>query len=148
MYLKIQDMINIIIRAFNDCGYKRTINKRLVFGFNRYSLNCSECNSLNRVVKELDNRMLDKVYFEPIMSTDNFDLCICRLLYVSGHWEELCHYIMLIKFGLKECEYIIEESESEFFIVYLRRYMKTTIYVDCQKMGVIIKNTIENEMEF
>lgn len=148
MYLRRQDMINSILRAFNDNGYKRAINKRLVFGFNRYSLTYSDCTSLNSIVKELDNKMLDKVDFNPIMPTDNFDLCICRLLYVSGHWEELCHYIMLITNFLKECDYIITESETEFFIVYLRQFMKTEIYVDCQKIGIIIKTIIEQEKEF
>lgn len=51
MYLRRQDMINIILRAFNDNGYKSAINKRLVFGFNRYSLTYSECISLNSIVK-------------------------------------------------------------------------------------------------
>lgn len=148
MYLRRQDMINIIIRAFNDYGYKGAINKRLAFGFNRYSLTCYDCTSLNSIVKELDNHMLDKVDFNPIMSKENFDLCISRLLYVSGHWEELCHYIMLINEGLKDCDYLIAESETEFFIVYLRHYMTTTIYVDCQKIGVIIKNIIQQEKEF
>ena len=96
MYLRRQDMINIIIRAFNDNGYKSAINKRLVFGFNRYSLTCSDCNSLNTIVKELDNKMLDEVDFYPSMLIDNFDICISRLLYVAGKWEKLCFYQMLI----------------------------------------------------
>lgn len=148
MHSKRQDMINIIIRAFNDYGYKRAINKRLVFGFNRYSLTCSECTSLNSVVKELDNKMLDKVDFYPGMPIDNFDRCICRLLYVSGHWEELCHYIMLIKQSIKNCNYLIEESETEFFITYIRKFMITILSVDSQKIGVRIITIIPQEKEF
>ena len=148
MHLKRKDMIDIIISAFNDYGYKSVIYKRLGFGFNIRSLTYTDCTALNSVVKELDNHMLDEVYFDTIMSTDNFDRCICRLLYVSGHWEELCHYIMLINESLTDCDYLIAETETEFSIVYLRHYMKTTIYVDCQKIGVIIKTIIEQEKEF
>lgn len=68
----------------------------LVFGLNRYSLTCSDCTSLNSIFKELDNKMLDEVDFYPSMPIDNFDLCISRLLYVSGNWEKLCFYQMLI----------------------------------------------------
>lgn len=148
MHLTKQDMIDYVKEVFEDYGYRSAINKRLGFGFNISSLTYADCTSLNSVVKELDNHMLDEVDFDISMSKDNFDLCICRLLYVSGHWEELCHYIMLINGSLTDCDYLIAESETEFFIVYLRNFLKTTIYVDCQKIGVIIKTIIEQEKEF
>ena len=148
MHLKRQDMIAFIINGFNDYGYKSAINKRLGFGFNIAPLTYADCIALNSVVKELDNHMLDKVDFHPIMTIDNFDLCICRLLYVSGHWEELCHYIMLIKESIKDCDYLIEETETEFIIAYIRNFMITIIYVDCQKIGVRIITIIPQEKEF
>ena len=143
-----QDMIDIIINAFEDYGYKSSINKRLGFGFNISPLTYADCTALNSVVKELDNPMLHAVYFDPIMTTDNFDLCICRLLYASGHWEELCHYIMVIKETIKDCDYLIEESETEFIISYIRNFMITILYVDCQKIGVRIITIISQEKEF
>lgn len=148
MYLKRQDMIDNIISAFNYYGYKNAINKRLGFELNIFPLNCSDCTSLNTVVKELDNKMLDEVDFYPSMPIDNFDQCICRLLYVSGHWEELCHYIMLIKESIKDCDYLIKESETEFIMAYIRNFMITIISVDCQKIGVRILSIIPQEKEF
>ena len=143
-----QDMIDIIKNAFEDYDYKSVINKRLGFGFNISPLTFAECISLNGVVKELDSNMLYDVEFYPSMFIDNFDQCICRLLYVSGHWEELCHYIMLIKESIKYCDYLIEESETEFIIAYIRNFMITIIYVDCQKIGVRIITIIPQEKEF
>ena len=148
MHLTKKDMLDCVKEVFEDYGYKSAINKRVCFGFNTSSLTYTDCTALNSVVKELDNPMLHAVDFDPIMTTDNFDICICRLLYVSGHWEELCHYIMLINECLTGCDYLIAESETQFFITYLRPYMKTTIYVDCQKLGVLIKTIIEQEKEF
>ena len=143
-----QDMIDIIKNAFEDYGYKSAINKRLCFGLNIAPLTCIDCISLNGVVKELDNNMLYDVEFYPSMFIDNFDRCICRLLYASGHWEELCHYIMVIKETIKDCDYLIEESETEFIISYIRNFMLTIIYVDCQKIGVRIITIISQEKEF
>lgn len=143
-----QEMIDIISNAFEEYGYKSAINKRIVIGFHIASLTYDDCIGLNSVVKELDNHMLDEVEFYPSMFIDSFDLCICRILYVSGHWEELCHYIMLIKERIKDCNYLIEESETEFIIAYIRNFMITIIYVDCQKIGVRIITIIPQEKEF
>lgn len=148
MHLNRKDMINRVIETFKNSGYKSAINKRLCFGLNIAPLTCIDCISLNDVVKELDNNMLYDVEFYPSMFIDNFDQCICRLLYVSGHWEELCHYIMLIKESIKDCDYLIEESETEFIIAYIRNFMITIIYVDCQKIGVRIITIIPQEKEF
>ena len=148
MDIKRQHLIDIVKNAFEDFGYKSAINKRICFGFNIAPLTYAECISLNSVVKELDNHMLDKVDFDPIMTTDNFDQCICRLLYVSGHWEELCHYIMLIKESIKDCDYLIEESETEFYISYIRNFMITILYVNSQKIGVRKVTIISQEKEF
>ena len=84
MYLRRQDMIAIIMRAFNEYGYKNAINTRVGFGFNISQLTSYDCTGLNSIVKELDNKMLDKVDFYTGMSIDNFDRCISRLLYVAG----------------------------------------------------------------
>lgn len=149
MYLSRQDMINNIIRAFNDYGYKRTINKRLVFGFNRYSLTCSECTSLNSIVKELDNKMLDEVEFYPGMSINNFDLCISRLLYVFGKWKELCVFQLLINdtsdsYYMKICY----ESETIINVFFSTNDHNIGMEVDDQKVGIKSVKTIYNEKEF
>ena len=148
MHLNRHEMISIIINAFNGHGYKSAIYKRFGFEHDIAPLSYADCTSLNSVVKELDNHMLDEVDFDISMSKDNFDQCICRLLYVSGHWEELCHYIMLINESITDFDYLIAESETEFFIDYSIIFMKTIIYVDCQKIGVRIKTIIEQEKEF
>lgn len=149
MYLKRQDMINIIIRAFNDYGYKRAINKRLVFGFNRYSLTYSECTSLNSIVKELYNKMLDKVDFYYDMSIDNFDLCISRLLYVSGSWKELCFYQVLINetYDLFYV-YICNVCETHINVFFTTKDSNIGMVVDDQKVGIKIVKTISTEKEF
>lgn len=149
MYLTRQDMINIIIRAFNDYGYKRAINKRLAFGFDRYSLTCSDCTSLNSIVKELDNKMLDKVDFYHDMSIDNFDLCISRLLYVSGKWVELCYYQLLINYT-SDLFYvnICNESETHINVFFTTKNSNIGMVVDDQKVGIKMVRTIKTEMEF
>lgn len=149
MYLRRQDMINSILRAFNDNGYKSAINKRLVFGFNRYSLTCSDCTSLNSIVKELDNKMLDEVDFYPSMSTDNFDLCISRLLYVSGNWEKLCFYQMLINDTSNLFyENICNECETHINVFFTTKDSNILMIVDDQKVGIKMVKTIKMEMEF
>lgn len=149
MYLTRQDMINIIIRAFNDYGYKRAINKRLVFGFNRYSLTCSDCTSLNIIVKELDNKMLDEVDFYPSMTIDNFDLCISRLLYVAGKWEKLCFYQMLINDTSNLFyENICNVCETHINVFFTTKDSHILMAVDDQKVGIKMVRTIKMEMEF
>ena len=149
MYLRRQDMINIIIRAFNDYGFKRSINKRLVFGFNRYSLTCSDCISLNSIVKELDNKMLDEVDFYQSMSIDNFDLCISRLLYVAGKWEKLCFYQMLINDTSNLFyENICNECETHINVFFTTKDSNILMVVDDQKVGIKMVRTIKTEMEF
>lgn len=149
MYLTRQDMINNIIRAFNDNGYKSAINKRLVFGFNRASLTCSDCTSLNSIVKELDNKMLDEVEFYPSMSIDNFDLCISRLLYVAGRWEKLCFYHMLIN-DTSDLFYenICNECETHINVFFTTKDSHILMNVDDQKVGIKIVRTIKIEKEF
>lgn len=149
MYLTRQDMINNIIRAFNDYGYKRSINKRLVFGFDRCSLTCSDCISLNSVVKELDNNMLDEVDFYISMPIDNFDLCISRLLYVAGKWKELCIYQMLINdtsylFYVNICN----ECETHINVFFTTKDSNFCMSVDDQKVGIKIVKTKNTEKEF
>ena len=149
MYLRRQDMINIILRAFNDNGYKSAINKRLVFGFNRYSLTCSDCTSLNSIVKELDNNMLDEVDFYPSMSIDNFDLCISRLLYVAGKWEKLCFYQMLINDTSNlYYENICNECETHINVFFTTKDSHILMAVDDQKVGIKMVRTRKMEMEF
>lgn len=149
MHFKRQDIINIIIRAFNDYGYKRAINKRLAFGFNRYSLTCSDCTSLNSIVKQLDNKMLDEVEFYPSMTTNNFDRSISCLLYVSGNWKELCFYELLIN-NTSDSYYvkICNESETNIIVFFSTNYYNICMEVDDQKFGVTSVKTIYNQKEF
>ena len=149
MYLRRKDMIAIIMRAFNDSGYKSAINKRLGFGFNISPLTSSDCNSLNSIVKELDNKMLDEVDFYPSMSIDNFDLCISRLLYVSGKWEELCFYQMLIN-DTSDLFYvnICNECETHINVFFTSKDSNIGMSVDDQKVGIKMARLIKKEMEF
>lgn len=151
MHLKRKDMIDIIISAFNDYGYKSAIYKRLGFGFNIRSLTYADCTALNSVVKELDNHMLHVVDFDPIMTTDNFDQCICRLLYVSGRWIELCFYNMLIMNDIKDDIVNIDyspEFTTTIFVYF--RYGSKNVYmcVDDEKIGITIETITIQEKEF
>ena len=151
MRLNRKDMIDIIIRAFNDYGYKSAINKRLGFDFNITQLTCSDCDSLNSIVKELDNKMLDEVYFYLGMSIDNFDLCICRLLYVAGRWIELCFYNMLIMNDIKNDIVSIDYSTvfTTTIYVYFRYNSKTIkMCVDEEKIAIKIETYTIQEKEF
>lgn len=151
MRLKRQDMIAFIINGFNDYGYKSAINKRLGFGFNISPLTCFDCISLNSVVKELDNKMLYEVEFYPSMFIDSFDLCLCRLLYVSGRWIELCFYNMLIMNDIKNDIVSIDYSTAFTTTIYVYfRYDNKMVKmcVDDEKIGIKIEiNTIQ-EKEF
>lgn len=149
MYLRRKDMIDSINRAFNDYDYKSAIIKRLGFGFNVNALTCSECNSLNRIVKELDNKMLDEVDFYPSMPMDNFDLCISRLLYVAGKWEKLCFYQMLIN-DTSNLFYvdICDECETHINVFFTTKDSIILMIVDDQKVGIKMARTIKMEMEF
>ena len=149
MRLKRKDMIVFIIGAFNDYGYKSAINKRLCFGFIIAPLTYADCNSLNSVVKELDNHMLDEVDFDPIMSTDNFDLCISRLLYVAGKWKELCFFQMLIN-DMSDLFYvnICYENETLINVIFVTKNSNIGMVVDDQKVGIKMVRTINMEKEF
>ena len=151
MHLKRKDMIVFIIGAFNDYGYKSAINKRLCFEFNITPLTYADCISLNRVVKELDNQMLDEVEFYPSMLIDSFDLCICRLLYVSGRWIELCFYNMLIMNDIKNEIVNIDYSKAftTTIYVYFRYGSKMAkMCVDDEKIGIKIETNTIQEKEF
>ena len=149
MHLKRKDMIVFIIGAFNDYGYKSAINKRLCFGFIIAPLTYADCNSLNSVVKELDNHMLDKVDFYPSMLIDNFDLCISRLLYVAGKWEKLCFYHMLINDTSNLFyENICNECETHINVFFTTKDSNILMVVDDQKVGIKIVRTLKTEKEF
>ena len=151
MRLKRQDMISFIINGFNDYGYKSAINKRLGFGFNISPLTYSDCISLNSVVKELDNKMLDEVEFYPSMFIDSFDLCICRLLYVSGRWIELCFYNFLIINDIKNDVVSIDYSTAftTTIFVYFRYDSKmVNMCVDDEKIGITIETINIQEKGF
>ena len=151
MRLKRQDMISFIINGFNDYGYKSAINKRLGFGFNISPLTYSDCISLNSVVKELDNKMLDEVEFYPSMFIDSFDLCICRLLYVSGRWIELCFYNFLIINDIKNDIVSIDYSTAftTTIFVYFRYDSKmVNMCVDDEKIGITIETINIQEKGF
>ena len=149
MYLRRKDMIDIIIRAFNDYGYKSAINKRLGFGFNISLLTSSDCASLDSIVKELDNKMLDEVNFYPSMLIYNFDLCISRLLYVAGKWEKLCFYHMLINDTSNLFyENICNECETHINVFFTTKDSNICMGVDDQKVGIKMVRTIKMEMEF
>ena len=149
MYLRRKDMIDSINRAFNDYDYNSAIIKRLGFGFNMYSLTCTECTSLNSIVKELDNKMLDEVDFYPSITNDNFDLCISRLLYVSGKWEKLCFYQMLINDTSNLFyENICNECETHINVFFTTKDSHILMVVDDQKVGIKMVRTIKTEMEF
>ena len=151
MRLNRKDMLDIIIIAFKDYGYKSAINKRLGFGFNKSALTYDDCISLNSVVKELDNHMLDKVDFYPFMTIDNFDLGICRLLYVSGRWIELCFYNMLIMNDIKNEIVNIDYSMAFTTTTYVYfRYDSKVIKmcVDDEKIGIKIETIKIQEKEF
>ena len=149
MHLNRKDMIKIIIGAFKDYGYKSAINKRLGFGFNITPLTYDDCISLNSVVKDLDNHMLDKVDFYPSMTIDNFDRCICRLLYVAGKWEELCFYQLLI-IDKSDLFYvnICYESETLINVIFATTESNIGMVVDDQKVGIKMVRTINMEKEF
>ena len=151
MRLKRQDMIAFIINGFNDYGYKSAINKRLGFGFHISPLTYADCISLNSVVKELDNKMLYEIEFYPSMFIDSFDLCICRLLYVSGRWIELCFYNMLIMNDIENEIVTINYSTvltTTAYVYFRYGYKIVNMCVDDEKIGIKIEiNTIE-EKEF
>ena len=151
MYLTKQDMIDYVKEVFEDYVYKSAINKRLCFDFIIAPLTYVDCNSLNSVVKELDNHMLDKVDFYPCMSKDNFDKCLCRLLYVSGRWIELCFYNMLIMDGIKNDIVTIDYSTAFTTTIYVYfRYDSKMIKmcVDDEKIGIKIETNTIQEKEF
>ena len=151
MRLKRQDMIAFIINGFNDYGYKSAINKRLGFGFNISPLTYADCISLNSVVKELDNKMLYEVEFYPSMFIDSFDLCLCRLLYVSGRWIELCFYNFLIINDIKNEIVNIDYSTGFTTTIYVYfRYCSKIVYmcVDDEKIGITIETINIQEKEF
>ena len=151
MRLTRKDMINFIINGFNDYGYKSAINKRLGFGFNITPLTVFDCISLNSVVKELDNKMIDEVEFYPSMFIDSFDLCICRLLYVSGRWIELCFYNMLIMNDIKNDIVTIDYSTAFTTTIYVYfRYDSKIIKmcVDDEKIAIKIETNTIQEKEF
>ena len=150
MRLTKQDMIDCVKEVFEDNGYKSAIIKRLWFGFNT-SLTYADCTALNLVVKELDNHMLDKVDFYPSMSIDNFDQCLCRLLYVSGRWIELCFYNMLIMDDIKNDIVTIDYSTAFTTTIYVYfRYDSKMIKmcVDDEKIGIKIETNTITEKEF
>ena len=151
MHLTKKDMFDCVKEVFEDYGYKSAINKRICFGFNTSTLTYTDCTDLNSVVKELDNPMLHTVYFDPIMTTDNFDLCICRLLYVAGRWIELCFYNMLIMNDIKNDIVTIDYSTAfttTTYVYFRYGYKIVNMCVDDEKIGIKIEiNTIE-EKEF
>ena len=151
MHLTKQDMIDCVKDVFEDYGYKRAINKRLCFGFNISSLTYADCTALNSVVKELDNPMLHTVVFDPIMTIDNFDISICRLLYVAGRWIELCFYNMLIMNDINNEIVTINYSTvltTTTYVYFRYGYKIVNMCVDDEKIGIKIEiNTIE-EKEF
>ena len=151
MHLTKQDMIDCVKEVFEDNGYKSAIIKRLWFGFNSSLLTYADCTALNLVVKELDNHMLDKVDFHPIMTIDDFDLCMCRLLYVSGRWIELCFYNMLIMNDIKNNIVTIDYSTAFTTTIYVYfRYDSKMIKmcVDDEKIGIKIETNTIQEKEF
>ena len=151
MRLKRQEMIDFIRNGFNDYGYKSAINKRLGFGFNISPLTYADCISLNSVVKELDNKMVDEVEFYPSMFIDSFDLCLCRLLYVSGRWIELCFYNFLIINDIKNDIVSIDYSTAftTTIFVYFRYDSKmVNMCVDDEKIGIKIETNTIQEKEF
>lgn len=151
MYITRQDMIDIVKNAFEEYGYKSAINKRLCFGFNIASLTYDDCISLNSVVKELDNHMIDEVEFYPSMFIDSFDLCICRLLYVAGKWLELCFYNMLIMNDIKNDTIIVDYSTiftTTIFVYFRYDYKSIKMCVDDEKIGIKIETNTIQEKEF
>lgn len=149
MYLNRKDMINRVIEAFKNSGFKRPINKRLCFGFNISPLNCSDCTALNSIVKELDNKMLYEVVFYLGISIDNFDQCISRLLYVAGKWEELCFYQVIIN-DASDLFYvnICNECETHINVFFTTNDSNIFMVVDDQKVGIKMVRTIKMEKEF
>ena len=149
MHLTKHDMIDCVKEGFEDYGYKSAIIKRLWFGFNASLLTYDDCSSLNSVVQELDNHMLNAVYFYPIMTTDNFDVCISRLLYVAGKWKELCIYQLLIidKSDLFYAN-ICYESETLINVIFATKDSNIGMVVDDQKVGIKMVRTINMEKEF
>ena len=146
-----KDIIDFIINAFEDYGYKSAINKRLGFGFNIAPLSFVDCISLNSVVKELDNKMLYEVDFYQSMFINSFDLCICRLLYVAGRWMELCFYNFLIMNDIKNEIVSIDYSTvfTTTIFVYFRYDSKIIeMCVDDEKIGIKIETNIIQEKEF
>ena len=95
--------------------------------------------------------MLDEVEFYQSMFLDSFDLCICRLLYVSGRWIELCFYNFLINNGIKNDIVNIDYSTAFTTTIYVYfRYGSKSIKmcVDDEKIGIKIETYTIQEKEF
>ena len=149
MHLTRKKMIEKIKEAFLDYGYKSAIDKRIGFGLRIAHLTTSDCRALNWIVEKLENPMLIKVVFDTSMSEDKFDALICRLLYVSGKWEELSHYIIFTSFGFKECDCYAENmTDTVLKLCYITAYGEILTYIDDEKIGIKISYAIINDKEF
>ena len=152
MYLTRKDIIETIKNAFNEYGYRSAIDKRdkrLRFGFGIARLSNADCSALNEVVKKLNSQMLKGVNFDVSMRVDNFDRNICRLLYVSGNWIELCYYQMFIK-DASNLYYVnvCNKTETHITVFFTTKDSNICMSVDDQKVGIKLVITIKEEKGF
>lgn len=151
MYLSREEMIYQVASSFINDEYKKAISKRLFNSFDVTPLNPKNCKGLNYIVKQLNNPMLNDVYFECTNSEKVFDNYISRLLYVVGKWKELCFYNMLIMNDIKnEIVYIDYSTVFTTTIYVYFRYDSKTIKmcVDDEKIGIKIEAITMQEKEF
>ncbi len=149
MYITRDEMINTVMCDFEEYGYKSAISKRLAENCNSTKFINIECMSLNGIVRNLDSKMLNEVYFDSYMNIDKFDKFICRLLYVSGNWRELCYYQLLIN-DMSDLFYanICYESETLINVIFATKDSNIGMVVDDQKVGIKMVRTISMEKEF
>ena len=149
MYLTRNEMIENVKQAFLDYGYKSAVDKRLGFGFSIAHLTTSDCRALNCIVENFDNPMLTKVVFVSSMSESKVDDLICRLLYVSGNWIELCYYQMLIKDAYNLYYFnVCNKTETHITVFFTTKDSNIGMSVDDQKVGIKLVTTIKEEKEF
>lgn len=149
MYLNTKNaMIDAVASGLNDAQYKVAINKRFIFGFDAKPLKYEQIDSLNLIVRNLDNPMLKGVEFSLDMSIDLFDRYISRLLYVFGQWEFLCHYNLLVDFDFENCKFYCKKYDTFIDITYFFNNMVLRMHVDDQKIAIKTEQIIYQEKEF
>lgn len=149
MYLKRQDVIGEVMKAFNSNEYKSVINKRLCYGLYNSALKRDEIIELNNMIKRLDNPMLKGYEFYLFMDESIFDRIMCRLLYVSGKWVALSNYNIITSFAFKICNcYEVKMTDTVLELFYITANGEILAHIDDENIGMKIRYTISNNKEF